>query len=159
MSFALSNEIKFLITAFIPLLLELSPFFYSKKCKQTHSKQTYLISWKRLHEKFLSVFKKTKEKYDRFWKKKMITSIKEELKPHQDTKEGYICGKRNCEKLSKSINNRKVRDHCHYTGKYRDANHSIYNLKFNMPNEIPVVFHNGSNHDYHFIIKELANDF
>ena len=28
-----------------------------------------------------------------------------------------------------------------------------------MPNEIPVVFHNGSNHDYHFIIKELANDF
>ena len=26
-----------------------------------------------------------------------------------------------------------------------------------MPNEIPVVFHNGSN--YHFIIKELANEF
>ena len=70
MSFALSNEIKFLITAFtafmLPLLLELPPFFYSKKCKQTHSKQTYLISWKRLYEKFLSIFKKTKEKYDRF---------------------------------------------------------------------------------------------
>ena len=28
-----------------------------------------------------------------------------------------------------------------------------------MPNEIPAVFHNGSNYDYHFIIKELANDF
>ena len=28
-----------------------------------------------------------------------------------------------------------------------------------MPNEIPVVFHNGSNHDYHFIIKELTNEF
>ena len=26
-----------------------------------------------------------------------------------------------------------------------------------MPNEISVVFHNGSNYDYHFIIKELAN--
>ena len=26
-------------------------------------------------------------------------------------------------------------------------------------NEIPVVFHNGSNYDYHFIIKELANEF
>ena len=24
-----------------------------------------------------------------------------------------------------------------------------------MPNEIPVVFHNGSNYDYHFILKEL----
>ena len=28
-----------------------------------------------------------------------------------------------------------------------------------MPNEIPVVFHNGSNYHYHFIIKELANEF
>ena len=28
-----------------------------------------------------------------------------------------------------------------------------------MPNEIPVVFHSGSNYDYHFIIKELANEF
>ena len=26
-----------------------------------------------------------------------------------------------------------------------------------MSNEIPVVFHSGSNYDYHFIIKELAN--
>ena len=28
-----------------------------------------------------------------------------------------------------------------------------------MPNEIPVVFHNGSNHENHFILKELANQF
>ena len=28
-----------------------------------------------------------------------------------------------------------------------------------MPNEIAVVFHNGLNYDYHFIIKELANEF
>ena len=28
-----------------------------------------------------------------------------------------------------------------------------------MPNAIPVVFHNGSNYDYHFILKELANEF
>ena len=42
---------------------------------------------------------------------------------------------------------------------YRAAAHSICNLKFNVPNEIPVVFHNGSNCDYDFIIKELANEF
>ena len=28
-----------------------------------------------------------------------------------------------------------------------------------MPNEIPIVFHNGSNYDYYFIIKELAKEF
>ena len=28
-----------------------------------------------------------------------------------------------------------------------------------MSNEFPVVFHNGSNYDYHFIINELANEF
>ena len=28
-----------------------------------------------------------------------------------------------------------------------------------MPNEIAVVFHNGLNYDYHFIIKKLANEF
>ena len=28
-----------------------------------------------------------------------------------------------------------------------------------MPKKIPVVFHNGSNYDYHFIIKELAEEF
>ena len=28
-----------------------------------------------------------------------------------------------------------------------------------MPNEIPVVFHNGSKHNYYFIIKELAKEF
>ena len=65
--------------------------------------------------------------------------------------------KKNPKKLSKSINYQKVRDYCHYTGKYSGAGHSICNLKLNVPNEIPVVFDNGSNYDYHFIIKELAN--
>ena len=37
--------------------------------------------------------------------------------------------------------------HCHYTGKYKDAAHSIYNLKFDLPNEIPLVFHNDLNYD------------
>ena len=61
--------------------------------------------------------------------------------------------------MIKIKNYQKVRDDCHYAGKYRGAAHSICNLKFNMPNEIPVVFHNGPNYDYYFIIKELANEF
>ena len=52
-----------------------------------------------------------------------------------------------------------VRDHCHYTGKYRGAAHDICNLRYKIPKEIPVVFYNGSTYDYHFIIKELAEKF
>ena len=53
----------------------------------------------------------------------------------------------------------KVRDHCHYTGKYTVAAHDILNLRYKIPKEIPVVFHNGSTYDYHFIIKELVEEF
>ena len=67
--------------------------------------------------------------------------------------------KKNSKKFANDKNYRKVRDHCHYTGKCRGAAHSMCNLKFNVPNEIPVTFHNGSNYDYHFIIKELVNEF
>ena len=28
-----------------------------------------------------------------------------------------------------------------------------------MPDEVSVIFNNGSDYDYHFIIKELANNF
>ena len=53
----------------------------------------------------------------------------------------------------------KVRHHCHYTGKYRGDAHSVCNLRYKVVKEIPVVFHNGSAYDYHFIIKYLAREF
>ena len=53
----------------------------------------------------------------------------------------------------------KVKDHCHHTGKYRGATHDICNLRYKIPKEIPVVFHNGSTYDYHFIFKKLAEEF
>ena len=54
---------------------------------------------------------------------------------------------------------RKVKYHCHYTGKYRGAAHSKCNLNYKIVKEIPVLFHNGSVYDYHFIIKYLAREF
>ena len=80
----------------------------------------------------------------------MLPLTKEELKSHRDAKVCYICGKIILNK-AKDKNYRKVRDHCHFTSKYRGAACSICNSKFNVPNEFPVVFHNGSNYDYHFI--------
>ena len=54
---------------------------------------------------------------------------------------------------------RKVKNHCHFTGKYRGAAHSKCNLNYKLVKEIPVLFHNGSVYDYHFIIKYLAREF
>ena len=48
---------------------------------------------------------------------------------------------------------------CHYTRKFSGAAHNICNLRYKVPKQIPVVFHNGSTSDYHFIIKQLAEDF
>ena len=53
----------------------------------------------------------------------------------------------------------KVRGHCHYTGKFRETAHSICNLNYKVRKEIPVKVHNGSTYDYHFIIRELAEEF
>ena len=51
---------------------------------------------------------------------------------------------------------KKIREHDHYTGKYRGASCQSCNLKEGKSSKIiPVFFHNGSNYDFHFIIEEL----
>ena len=59
----------------------------------------------------------------------MVLLIKEELKPYQIAKVSYICGKRILT-FTNDKNYQTFRDHCHYTGKYRGAAPSTYNLKF-----------------------------
>ena len=95
-------------------------------------------------------------------KKKEIILTNEEKKSYEKQRICYICEKEFCadknnEKEFKQ--KQKVRDHCHYTGKYRGAVHSICNLCYKIPREIPVVFHNGSTYDCHFIIRQLAKEF
>ena len=68
----------------------------------------------------------------------------------------YIFGKRILQKFAKNKNYPKVRDNCHYTKKYIGPPHSISNLKFNVANKLSVVFQNGSNYDYHFLMKDSA---
>ena len=89
-------------------------------------------------------------------KRKMISLTKKEEIYYNKQKICYICKK---EFDNNNKKQQKVRDHCHYTGKYRGAAHNICNLRYKVPKEIPVVFYNGSTHDYHFTIKELVKEF
>ena len=55
--------------------------------------------------------------------------------------------------------NPKVRDHGHYSRKYRGSAHNICNLRYKIPNYIPKVFHNLSVYDAHLFIRELGKKF
>ena len=50
----------------------------------------------------------------------------------------------------------RVRDHCHFTGRYRGAAHNRCNLKYSKPNNISVFFHNLTGYDSHLFIKKLG---
>ena len=63
--------------------------------------------------------------------------------------ECYACGK--------EFDGDKVRDHCHYTGKYRGALHLKCSLRLKRTRTIPVIFHNLSGYDSHLFVKRLAD--
>ena len=69
----------------------------------------------------------------------------------------HICGERYTDK------DVRVRDHCHFTGKFRGSTHQECNLKLRIKPEnlkIPIIFHNLRGYDSHFIMQrigEIAN--
>ena len=93
----------------------------------------------RLHEKVLYAFKRT-------CNENRLSYIKQR-------------GCHICKKRFKLNDSDTVKDHCHYKGKYRGAIHSACNLHYKELKESPIVFHNGSTYDHHFIIKELPKEF
>ena len=79
---------------------------------------------------------------------KMTDEDKESFKR---AKECHIC------KIPYITGDKRVRDHCHATGKYRGSAHEGCNLNFTLTNKIPVVFHNLKGYDSHFIMQEIGN--
>ena len=63
-------------------------------------------------------------------KKKIISLTQEEKINYNDQKDCYIC-KKEFDTIDKK--NYKVRDHCHYIGKYRGAPHNVCNLRYKVP--------------------------
>ena len=80
--------------------------------------------------------------------KKMIFT-KEDIEQFNKASDCWICGE--------ELGNDRVRDHCHYTGRYRGPAHNNCNLKYRKPKSISVFFHNLSGYDSHLFIKKLGS--
>ena len=79
--------------------------------------------------------------------KEMIFT-EEDTKHFNKASDCWICGE--------ELGNDRVRDHCHFTGRYRGPAHNRCNLKYRKPKNISVFFHNLSGYDSHLFIKKLG---
>ena len=81
-------------------------------------------------------------------RKQMIFTEKDK-KQFNKASDCWICGE--------ELGNDRVRDHCHFTGRYRGPAHNNCNLKYRKPKSISVFFHNLSGYDSHLFIKKLGS--
>ena len=90
----------------------------------------------------------TKGIYNDFYKRfKPLKMSAKDQKLFNEAKTCHIC--------SLELGEDKVRDHCHFTGKYRGAAHNKCNLDCRKLKVLPVIFHNLQGYDAHLFIKEL----
>ena len=98
-------------------------------------------------EKFIEWIEKDVKDISNIRKRKMIFGEKE-ADDFNNATDCWIC--------KGELGPDKVRDHCHFTGRYRGAAHSQCNLKYRKPAFTPVFIHNLTNYDAHLFVKHLG---
>ena len=127
------------------------PCGYTTNVVNSHdrsSKQSYYRGDDAVSE-FCKEIRKLAYKHINIYKEPMIDLIECGIYQYQDAKYCHICKK----VFGEAKKHRKVRDHDHYTGKFRGAAHSICNLRYSTQKDIPVFFHNGTNYEFNLIIQ------
>ena len=82
----------------------------------------------------------------------MVPLTETEQNEYSNATTCYLC------KQGFSEDNHKVRDHNHFSGKYRGSACNNCNLRYTTPQFIPVYFHNLSGYDAHLFVKDLGGD-
>ena len=110
--------------------------------------------------KFLKTILKEYEYCKKVMKKhfnKNLIMVKEEEEEEEEEvqfQSSNICWI--CKKLTDD-DNKKVRDHCHITGKFRGAAHWNCNINLQLTKNVPVIFHNLKGFESHLIFCKLRN--
>ena len=106
-------------------------------------------------EKFVEhIEEEVRRLYPTFPQQPMIELTDVLKREHQAAEKCHLCLKE-----FNDPQNKKVRDHCHYTGLYQGATHNNCNLKFRIQDHITIAFHSLSGYDAHLYIKELGMRF
>ena len=101
-------------------------------------------------EKFIEYIEEGVEKLHETFSRQPMTGLTDmQKREHEAAEKCHICLKE-----FNDPRNKKVRDHYRYTGEYRGVAHNICNLKYKIPDYIPIVFCN-----LKFFIKELGRRF
>ena len=128
----------FYIKGVVDILFE--PIIYTKKKEDEDISKIFV-------EKLVKV---TNKLYNDFYIHPLpLRLTKQEQISFDEAEKCHIC--------SKELHDDRVRDHCHFTGKYRGAAHKDCNFKCKKPKVLPVLFHNLQGYDAHLFIKQLAN--
>ena len=116
----------------------------------TGSSEPYLYRGEDCMDKFVEKMNEVRQDVIKKMKEVKEKIMTEDDKTDFDTAtKCFVCGKGFQE------GDKKVRDHCHFTGKYRGCAHDDCNLAFSMRYyKIPVFLHNLKNYDAHLIINK-----
>ena len=139
---------------------EPSGFCYYIKCfdDSVYSQDPVIFTKESEQDDVAQIFVNTLEEnirdiYQEFrFQKKMIFGP-EDQKVYEKSTHCHIC-KQPLTPNDKT--NYTVRDHCHFTGKFRGAAHNSCNLSYRKPKFFPVIFHNLAGYDSHLFIKNLG---
>ena len=135
---------------------EPSSFCYYIKCFDDGVYKPKLVTYtgEDAAQKLVDMLEEDIRKITNIPQKKMLFGKGEVERFHKETR-CWIChGK--FEDDDDDDDNYKVRDHCHFTGRYRGAVHKKCNLLYRKRNFTPLVFHNLSGYDSHLLVKNLG---
>ena len=128
-------------------------FAYKLVCvNDKYSKDVALYRGKNAAYKFIqSIFKEysyCRSIMKKHFNKNLVMSAEENEK-FEKSNICWICGK------IIDVDDNKVRDHCHITGKYRGSCHWSCNINLKVSKKLVAIFHNLRGYDRHLIFKEL----